>query len=226
MTLAARKARPALTMLEVLLVMSMLSVLCGLFVVGIQRSREAANLACCQAHLRDLALAMHHYESDTGKLPPYASGRPHEMYGSWYMHLLPYVGHQDLYEIMQEGQHSMHHGVKVFTAGDHLPAIKNAIFPELVCASDPTRHDVDGNNTTNYLANWYALSDGVRGTYRHAQRRDSLANGLSNVVMLAEAYSDCHGLSRLALYSSTYHNFGITQDGLPSDDHWYGPRIT
>ena len=30
-------------------------------------------------------------------------------------------------------------------------------------------------------------------------------------------------LTRQALYAAHYHNFGITQEGLPSDDPWYAP---
>jgi type II secretory pathway pseudopilin PulG len=222
MTLSLRNPRRrAVTLLEVMLVMGVLSILLGLLITSVQRAREAANVISCQTHLKDLALAVHNYETATGKMPPYASGRPKELYGSWYMHLLPYVGQQDLYEVLQRSQHTFHNNIEVVTSAEYTPAVKHIVFPDLVCESDPTRHAPNGNNTTNYLANWYALSDGQRGTYRRAQPFESLTNGLSNVILLAEGYSDCQGLPRLALYSSHFHNFGITQDGLPSDDSFY-----
>ena len=216
--------RPAISIIEVLVVISLIGILIGLLVPAVQRVRETANMANCNAHLKDLVLAVHSYESTNGKMPPYASGRPREMIGGWYMHLLPYVGHADLYDILKENQITTRNGIQVVTNGMYLPQVKNANFPELVCASDPTRHESYGDNATNYVANWYALSDGIRGTYRRARRFDSLTNGLSNVVLFAEAYSDCDGLHRLALYSSYYHNFGITQQGMPSADPHYAPN--
>src|ERR1051325_7599137 len=221
---AARFARAAQTLIEVLVALAVLGILLGLASVWIQGVRERASQVSCEVHLRDLALAVHAHHGAKGTMPPYASGRPHELYGGWYMHLLPYVGHDSLHETLLANQVSVHKGgISIATTGSSIPAVKYAAFPEIVCASDPTRHGTGGDNKTNFLANWYALSDGIRGTYRRPQRFSSLSNGLSNVVLFAEAYSECAGLPRLALYSSHYHNFGITQEGLPSDDPWYAP---
>lgn len=217
------KERSALTLLETLVVMALLGMLLSVLMVSIQQTREIANRACCQAHLKNLALSVHNYHSVQGKMPPYASGRPNEIYGGWYMHLLPFVERGALYETICAGQFTNSNGLTIATTGSFLPAAMDAVFPELVCASDPTRKAMGGDNTTNYLANWYALSDGVRGTYRSAQPFESLTNGMSNVVLFAEAYTDCSDMQRLALYSASFHNFGITGEGLPSDDSWYAP---
>lgn len=219
------RPRSAFTLVEALVAIAIISTLLGLLAVSITRVREAANRTRCQAHLKDLTIAVYHHHTAKGTMPPYASGRAKELYGGWYMHLLPYDGQIELYDYISSNQSVRHRsGVRVTTTGQYLDQVKLAVFPNLVCSSDPSRKAPGGDNLTNYVANWYALSDGKRGTYRKAQRFDSLRNGLSNVVLFAEAYSDCEKVQRLALYSAHNHNFGITQEGLPSDDRWYRPK--
>ncbi len=220
----AHSRRHGATLIETLLTITLIVMMTGLTAVAIGKVRERANRTLCHIHLKDLVLAIHSHQTSLKKMPPYASGRPKEMHGGWYMHLLPFVGRGDLYDFLRANQRKKHGNITVFTTGEFMPETRNAVFADLACASDPTRSGWGGNNRTNYLANWYALTDGVRGTYRQAQRLDSLTNGLSNVVLLAEAYSECNKLSRVALYSANYHNFGITQEGLPSDDKWYAPK--
>ena len=217
--------RTAHTLIEVLCVIAVLGILLGLASVWIHGVRERASQLTCEVHLRDLALAVHAHHAAKGTMPPYASGRPRELFGGWYMHLLPYVGRENLYEVLVANQVTVSPGgIYIAHNGTSIPEVKNATFPELVCPTDPSRHGTGGDDKTNYLANWYALSDGIRGTYRRAQRFSSLSNGMANTVLFAEAYSTCDALPRLALYSSHYHNFGITQEGLPSDDPWYAPK--
>ena len=104
-------------------------------------------------------------------MPPYASGQRTEMIGGWYMHLLPYLGHQDVYDRLAAGQRSQHGNSHVVSNGRWLPGVKGVIFPELLCPSDLT-HITTNDAPTNYLANWYALSDDQAGMYRPAQRFD------------------------------------------------------
>ena len=56
------------------------------------------------------------------------------------------------------------------------------------------------------------------------QRFQKFADGLTNTVLFAEAQANCDGLPRLATQASYYHNFGITQEGKPSDDPSYLPH--
>ncbi len=156
-------------------------------------------------------------------MPPYASGRMRELYGGWFVHLLPYVGQEAVYERLQNGQLVQRDGLRLFTDGRRLPGVEGVLYPQLICPSDPTDlPTIDA--PTNYLANWFAFSDEQPGFYRPAQRFDDLADGLSAIVLFGEAYSFCDELPRLALYSTHYHNFGVTQEGWASDDAHYAPR--
>ncbi len=218
-----RHLRRAWTLLELLVVFAVLSVILALGLTILTRVREQANQLKCRSNLKDLALAVHSYHAAHGHMPPYASGRRKEIYGSWFVHLLPEVEQEAVYQDLATGQRTHHDGIQTFTDGRYLPGVYGVRFPELLCPSDPT-HISSHDAPTNYLANWYAFTDDSPGLYRPAQRFNDLTDGLTHVVLFAEAYSQCGDLPRLALYSDYYHNFGVTQHGLASDDPYYAPK--
>ena len=64
-----------------------------------QSAREAARGVTCKDNLKRIVLAMHEYEADNGTLPPaYLAGDDGKPKHSWRVLLLPYLGHQDLYD--------------------------------------------------------------------------------------------------------------------------------
>jgi hypothetical protein len=208
-------------LLESLVALFLIGVLLGLLLPAISMVRERANQLACRNNLKDLALAVHHHHMEKGVMPPYATGKMNEIYGGRYVHLLAYEGYENVDTLLSQGQRSQHHGLRVASDGRYLPGVHNAFFPNLVCPSDPTRALAGDEGLTNYLANWYVLTDDHQGFYRPAQSFNHISDGLSNTVLFAEGYSRCDGLPRLALYSAVFHNFGVTQAGLPSDS----PRL-
>ncbi len=219
-----RIARTGLTLVELLVALLIVGVIAALALPAILRVRERANELACQNNLRQLVVAVHSHHSAKGKMPPYASGRPGEIHGGWFVHLLPYTENTSTYQAFVAGQKSESNGVMIATEGLYSVGVQGVQFPFLCCLSDPSRSNQADDSLTNYVGNWYALGNGVRGSYGSAQRFDGLTNGLSSTVLFAEAYSQCDGLNRLALLSSHYHNFGITQQGKPSDDPLYLPN--
>jgi hypothetical protein len=218
-----RLRRSAWTLTELLVAFAILGILLALGLTALNRAREQANALQCRTNLKNLALAVHAHHTIKGTMPPYASGMRQEIIGSWFTHLLPYVGHQDVYDRLANGQRVSMQGVRMVADGRYLPGVHGVMFPELICPSDPTRILTD-DAPTNYLANWYAFTNANKDAYHPPERFIDLHDGLSNVVLFAEAYSQAGRVSRLALYSAGYHNFGITQKGLPSDDHSYAPE--
>jgi hypothetical protein len=214
--------RAGWTLLEVLLALTVVALLVALTVPAVQRARASANVLDCQHKLQQLGLAVHDYHGTQRTMPPYASGKGNEVYAGWFYYLAPFLGHGEVAERLRSGQRVERDGFILVTDGRHLPGVYGVPIPLLRCASDPT-WTPDGESKTNYLANWYALSDGSAGEFRPAQSFQRLTDGLSNVVLFAEAYGTCDQLPRLAWFSSYFHNFGITQDGLPSDDPTYAP---
>lgn len=99
-----RRARPALTLIETLVVLSITGVLTSLFLPAVQKVRAAAHRAESAHHLRQIGLAMHHVGADHEALPPgvgfwpadedwsnYGWGPPPVILGASFVFLLPYV---------------------------------------------------------------------------------------------------------------------------------------
>jgi type II secretory pathway pseudopilin PulG len=216
-----RPLRPALTLLEVMVVIAITSILLALLVAGVLRVREAASRAQCQNNLKQVVLATHSFHDTKKKFPRYATGKiraldpDDQIYGSWLVPLLSFLDQVPLQDEIYNWKtnHASIGGMPI--AG---PGVRNVVFPFLQCASDPSRNPSLNTGTTNYLANWYALTRENAGWFSAPRTLTDFPDGTSNVVLYAEAYSVCNSTVRIAMNSVTFHNFGITPTNLASDD--------
>jgi hypothetical protein len=99
MTLTIRHR--AITLVEVLVVIGIITILFALIVPAVQRVRGAADSMICREKLRQIGLAMHNYHKDYLTLPPgcsFQNGKDPHPFMSWMTKLLPYLEQDAIYQ--------------------------------------------------------------------------------------------------------------------------------
>jgi prepilin-type N-terminal cleavage/methylation domain-containing protein len=88
------RRRDGFTLVELLVVMAIIALLIGLLLPAVQQVREAAARASCANNLKQIALAITHYEQIYKQLPPRCVG---DNGASWMVLILPYIEQDNLY---------------------------------------------------------------------------------------------------------------------------------
>ena len=228
-----RMRKQGFTLVELLVVIAIIGILVGLLLPAVQAAREAARRMSCSNNLKQLALAVHNYESSykyIGRLSsPGQSDWGQDSNWNGYSPqcgLLPYIEQGPLYQQIYFGDHRdsrYPHYQGHPWAGDR-PAppgstmtIKQQFatkIPGFLCPSDPKYPDFayPGNNyafSAGPSLGWYVAVGDQIGMYNRT-RYTSFADctdGLSNTIMLGEfVKGDANG--------GTFTNMGDIARGL------------
>ncbi|WP_406697449.1 DUF1559 domain-containing protein [Singulisphaera sp. Ch08] len=157
--------RRAFTLIELLVVIAIIAVLIALLLPAVQAAREAARRAQCTNNLKQVALAMHNYESAHGRLPP---GRKGTSWGTWVIFTLPHLEQQGIFNAFNfmgnntEGRGPYDTNFRFFGAANVTVAasrIGSLLCPSDVMISPSERSFILGPNTFyatqhNYVANF------------------------------------------------------------------------
>jgi prepilin-type N-terminal cleavage/methylation domain-containing protein len=92
---SSRRWRTGFTLVEMLVVISIIALLIGLLLPAVQRAREAANRISCANNLHQIGLAFHLYHDDYNKLPP---AQLDNGGATWAVLILPYMEQSNLYK--------------------------------------------------------------------------------------------------------------------------------
>ena len=94
--------RKGFTLVELLVVIAIIGILIGMLLPAVQQVREAARRTTCKNDMRQIALALHNYDSAFGKFPagitiPTGAGAADSLWGAttW---LLPYMEQQNAFD--------------------------------------------------------------------------------------------------------------------------------
>jgi prepilin-type N-terminal cleavage/methylation domain-containing protein/prepilin-type processing-associated H-X9-DG protein len=146
--------RRGFTLVELLVVIAIIGVLVALLLPAVQSAREAARRAQCSNNLKQIGLGVHNY-LDTYRVMP--AGNYHSVFGSWLVHLLPYVEQQSLHQIYSNEGMAGYPATGVrYGHAQNLPVTRTQL-KVYTCTSD-TKSAIAGliNGVTfhNYVANY------------------------------------------------------------------------
>jgi hypothetical protein len=156
--------------MEILVVIVVLSVLAGLLLPAVQRSRESARQVQCLNNLHQLGVATQSYIADHKHFPPVGTFR-----SGLFVHLLPYIDSAGLYANWDH---------------ENSPTTNDAFIPVLRCTSDEATHSEFWRGH-NYLGNrgdgnWEHERNGI---FQNSIRikPHQIRDGLSKTALFAEA---------------------------------------
>lgn len=160
------RRRPGFTIIELLVVIAIIGILIALLLPAVQQAREAARLTQCKNNLKQIALALHNYES-THRV--FAPGYIHK-FGpvgtpefeanhagmAWGTMLLPQLDRANLYQEL-DASIPVWHPANLAPRERHLPVF--------LCPSDPYSEDgfvvrddtatpIERYAAASYAANW------------------------------------------------------------------------
>ncbi|MCA9126017.1 MAG: DUF1559 domain-containing protein, partial [Planctomycetales bacterium] len=197
------------TLVELLVVISIIGILVGLLLPAVQYAREAARRASCQNNLKQISLALLNYESAHKRLPPGylhkfgAAGATYDanhMGFAWGSMILPQLEQTNVY---QEFNFSL-------PAFDNINLVaRERHLSVFLCPTDPysannyvVRHDASGAEHDRYAAASYAACWGPSNAnvnlddtpllsmgafYRNSRTRlGDITDGLSNTFAIGE----------------------------------------
>lgn len=141
--MSARKPR-GFTLVELLVVVVIISVLVGLLLPAVLRSRESARRTTCMNNQHEIAAALHQFETSAGQWPGWINSVGSRNGLTWAAMLLPHLGHNDVWSLLRV--------LSTGTAGVQLnPANIPTTIPVFVCPDNTSTNKQDF--ALNYVVN-------------------------------------------------------------------------
>ena len=177
MSLQRTQRASGFTLVELLVVIAIIAVLIALLLPAVQQAREAARRTQCKNNLKQIALALHNYESSYGRFPyggNFSWGwgvdtRNSAPFG-WREMILSYLEQSALYNIMEQNNQSVTWDQWQYSAVFASATLSQhrQVIPAFLCPSD-----IGNNVLVNDLS--------VPASYFHPDGdREALATSKSN----------------------------------------------
>jgi Protein of unknown function (DUF1559) len=191
MTCSPRRARSALTLFQLLVLLALLAFVLGLLLPAVARIRSAAARTQSMNNLKQLALALHICNDTYRQMPPivgvFPGGAPAQ--GTLHFYLLPFIDQDNIYRnaqgyVWKNNTYSV--AVPTFQSPDDTSVAPNYRYQGWLA-------------TTNYAGNWMVFKKGG------ASIPASFPDGTSNTLVFAERYQMCNGNPSGWGYPSLYY---------------------
>ena len=185
-----RRSQIGFTLVELLVVITVIGILVSLLLPAVQAAREAARRGSCSNNLRQVGLALHNYHGTYAVFPPSAQLPLGRKFNSWspQARLLPFLERANLEDLIDW---------RLDYASQ--PEVAQTRVPVYICPNEPGDHRRPGSKLTHYPLN-YGINVGTWFVYdpRSGLGGDGLAfpnstidfasvgDGASNTLAFAE----------------------------------------
>ena len=152
-----RAAKTAFTLVELLVVITIIGILIALLLPAVQAAREAARRAQCSNNVKQVGLAIHMYHDTYQQFPPgygymtaaYGSGRSGGPEWPWPARLFPYIEQKSLDDKISWW---FNPGSPFGGFPAHHKEVTTAQIPAFLCPSDPNATVIWNRDKTCYAA--------------------------------------------------------------------------
>ncbi|MDY0171148.1 MAG: DUF1559 domain-containing protein [Thermoguttaceae bacterium] len=186
------KTTDGFTLVELLVVITIIGILIALLLPAVQSAREAARSLQCRNNLKQIGLAFHSYHNSARIFPPAFLTATNATVGSdkrertwgWGAFVLPYIEQQPLYDAIGVAGGGL---IPLPTATNGL----QATIPTYICPSDqfePTGTMFHANynyGKSNYIMS-ESISYGAGNNPAELSRMEDVTDGLSNTMLVGE----------------------------------------
>jgi prepilin-type N-terminal cleavage/methylation domain-containing protein/prepilin-type processing-associated H-X9-DG protein len=209
------------TLVELLVVITIIGILIALLLPAVQAAREAARRMQCGNNFKQVGLALHNYHSARGCFPPgdfykYPTPANGSFNFGWSVYILPYLELGSLYDIIDFGG-QWGYATSTVKIGQNMSnlAVSKTLIPAYMCPSDPQYGEYIGIHTYSSRApdaaitsmcgvsdsyNWgsssapkpFPSNDGIMGGNSPCTIAD-IKDGTSNTLMVGEVTSQGPG---------------------------------
>lgn len=146
------------TLIELLVTIAIIAVLIALILPAVQAAREAARRASCQNNLKQIGLALHGYHELFSFLPIGARSQVQGFGPSWWVGLLPELGHEPLYS-------AFNHDIASSGFNPQNPALAiSARIDFMLCPSSPLEPQISNGALPGVTLPHYAGIAGATNT--------------------------------------------------------------